>query len=107
MTDAPKIDLTNAIKEALADREKPLKVDQQRKELMRLIKVYACLYALEHVQTGNIEIRRDLEKLESVVFIKRKSIDVEDSRARAMDHREQVWKDIDVMIDLVSRPGKK
>lgn len=105
----PRLDLNAshpAIQQARADRERPLKLEQQRKELERLIKVYACLYALEHLQTENIEVRRDLEKLEAVVFVKRKSVDVEDSRSRVMDHKRQVWDEIGVLIDLVSRPGK-
>lgn len=94
--------LHQAINTAKQERNM-VKPRQYENELKRLAHVYACLYALELIQTPNIEIRRDLEKWEAVVFIKRKSIDVEMSRERVMEHKRETWKTVGVLADLVAQ----
>ena len=103
MTDDFRAALTQAINDAKAERSRPLRRERYRTELMRLVKIFACLYALEHSQTENIGIRRDLEKLEATVFINRKSVDVEMSRDRVMSHRQEVWEQIEAVMDLLRK----
>lgn len=93
--------LDEAINQAKAERSRPLRKELYRKELIRLMKIFACLYSLEHSQTQNIAVRRDLEKLEATVFINRKSVDVEMSRERVMNHRREVWQQIEAVMDLL------
>lgn len=100
----PAVDLQPAILEARAERARPLQREQQRKELLRLMQVWGCLYALEHLQTPNIEVRRDLERLEAVVFVKKSSIEVEMSRERVQQHKAEVWRQIEAVVDLIGRP---
>ncbi len=93
--------LDEAIKNAKLERTQPLRKERYQIELKRLVRIHGCLYALEHSQTQNIEVRRDLEKLEATVFINRTSIDVEMSRDRVMAHRREVWQQIEAVMDLL------
>jgi len=95
--------LREAIHQAKAERVLPLRREKFRTELMRLIKIYACLYAREHGLTQNIEVLRDLERLEATVFINRTSVAVEDVRNRAMEHRQEIWAQIEVVMDLLKK----
>ena len=73
----------------------------QRKELVRQIQIYAWLTALLEVQTPNVNIRRELEELEATEFVARKSIQVEMSRERVQQHRQQAWQNVEVLVDLL------
>ena len=93
--------LTEAINQAKKERSRPLRKEQYRNELARLIRIFACLYAREHGLTSNIDVLRDLERLEATVFINRTSIQVETVRQRAMDYRAEVWAQIEAVMDLL------
>ncbi|NJN54487.1 MAG: hypothetical protein HC804_06880 [Anaerolineae bacterium] len=95
--------LAEAINQAKGERVRPLRLEQYRVELLRLCKLFGCLYALEYMQTPNIEIRREIEKLESTVFLRRGSVDVEMSRERVQQVRAEVWAQMQAVIDLICR----
>jgi hypothetical protein len=99
--DAVRHALTEAINQAKRERSRPLRKEQYRNELGRLIKIYACLYAREHGLTSNIDVLRDLEHLEATVFINRTSVQVETVRQRAMDYRAEVWEQVMAVMDLL------
>ena len=82
-----------------------VKRDKYRKELFRLIQVYAWLTALLEVQEPNIRIRRKLEDLEAVVFRKKRSVAVEMSREDVQAHWQQTWEQIESVVDLLNGLG--
>lgn len=98
--------IQQAINDAKAERSRPLRREKLRAELLRQVEIFACLYALEHTQNPNIEVRRHLEKLEATVFIKKSSIEVEMSRERVQQHRREVWQQMEVLIDLLAARNK-
>ena len=99
--------MTEAVNQAKAARTRPLQKKQYRDELTRLIKINACLYAREHGLTQNIAVLRDMEKLEATVFINRTSVAVETVRQRAMDSNQEVWEQINIMMDLLGNDAGK
>lgn len=75
--------------------------DKFKAEFERLLKKHGNIMALLAILDADIGVRRELEILNEIPFLMRKSVDVEETRERLQKHLAETKQDIWGMVDIL------